>query len=341
MRTSLIFLLGLISYSSFAQINLVPNGSFEVITTCPNGSSTTIAQIELAQPWWNACNQNTFNTPDIFNPCNTDIFNIPLNLLGYQDAYDGIGYSGFLGWSGTLPEDWGEHFEVKLTTSIKANAQYRLCFQLSLADYSGAYGLSKLRFALTNDSLIGIASAFFNSGVNPFPTLNPIDLYETSNTSEINFENWTEVCTDFVLNRNANYLTIGTFKKYGDNQDTLLINPEEPWNVSNYYFIDDVSLICITPTGCDDVGVEDVEEKSTFRLFPNPSNNTITLQSPLIKSGTNLFLRDISGRLIHQLKIQELNQIELNTQDLADGIYLVQVIGEEGKEVRERFVVQH
>ncbi len=87
-------------------------------------------------------------------------------------------------------------------------------------------------------------------------------------------------------------------------------------------------------------GLEKID-KSSIHLFPNPSNNSITLQSPLIKSGANLFLRDISGRLIHQLKIQELNQIELNTQNLADGIYLFQIIGLDGKQVRERFVVQH
>jgi hypothetical protein len=121
----------------------------------------------------------------------------------------------------------------------------------------------------------------------------------------------------------------------------MLINPDESWKIANYFYIDDVSLICITPTGCDDVGVEEVVRQSTIHLFPNPSNNTITLQSPLIKSGANLFLRDLSGRLIHQLKIQELNQIELTTQDLADGIYLVHIIGQDGRQVREKFVVQH
>ncbi len=339
MRNKVFFWLILLYNPCISQQNLVPNGSFEILTSCPNDDSLSTSQIELAQPWWNACKLNNPNTPDVFNPCNSGIYKVPNNFKGFEEAYSGDGYAGFGAWSGL--NGWTEHFEVKLTNTIKANAQYRFCFHLSLADYAGAYGLRKLRFSLTLDSLIGIDSAFFNPLINPFPSINVLDLYETSSTTEVSYDNWVEVCTDFTLNQNANYLTIGTFIQTSLNTDTFLINNEEPWALSNYYFIDDVSLICITPSGCDGVGVEEVEQQLILQISPNPSNNLITLKSPLIKSGANLFLRDLSGRLIRQLKIQELNQYELSTHDLADGIYLVQIIGEDGRQVRDRFVVQH
>ena len=128
MRTSLIFILGLISNSSFAQINLVPNGSFENITSCPNSFS----QIFLASPWWNSCSRGSIITSDLFNSCDNNFeVGVPYNFAGYQEPYDGSGYAGFIGFLGIVPEYWGENIEVKLIKTIKANAQYRLCFQLS------------------------------------------------------------------------------------------------------------------------------------------------------------------------------------------------------------------
>ena len=129
MRTSLIFLIGLFSFSSFAQINLVPNGSFENITSCPN-SSINDSQLFLASPWWNSCIRNSLLTPDLLNSCNNDDgFSVPFNYFGYQEAYNGNGYAGFIGYAGSIPEYWGENIEVKLNKTIKANKQYQLCFQ--------------------------------------------------------------------------------------------------------------------------------------------------------------------------------------------------------------------
>ncbi len=76
--------LGLLSFYSTCQVNLVPNPSFEQYVTCPNGQ----AQIHYSTGWLNFS-----YSPDYFNSCSSN-FSIPYNMGGYQYPATGNAYSG-------------------------------------------------------------------------------------------------------------------------------------------------------------------------------------------------------------------------------------------------------
>lgn len=97
--------------------NLVPNGSFEEYTECPS----IMAQVPYATGW------SVFSqSPDYFHACNTnDSMDVPLNLVGYQPAFDGEGYAGVV--------------------TFLEGSQYRECVQHELAEPlipGGTYYLS-------------------------------------------------------------------------------------------------------------------------------------------------------------------------------------------------------
>lgn len=76
----------------------------------------------------------------------------------------------------------------------------------------------------------------------------------------------------------------------------------------------------------------DEQDAIHFKLYPNPANNTVVIQSAQSLSGM-LEIRDISGRLIKELDYQE--QIDISA--LSPGTYIV-VIRSEGLIGRKTFI---
>jgi hypothetical protein len=79
---------------------------------------------------------------------------------------------------------------------------------------------------------------------------------------------------------------------------------------------DAYNFICI----CE--GVSSVEESNAFGLtiFPNPSQNEITLTSDIAGNGT-VSIVDMTGRVVLQSKMVITASQRLNIQDLTNGIY--------------------
>lgn len=80
-----------------AQQNLVYNGDFEIYDTCPvNISTPGDLQIEHCLGW---TAPTKLGTSDYFNVCNNITFayqaGVPKNFFGYQQSFQGNGYSGF------------------------------------------------------------------------------------------------------------------------------------------------------------------------------------------------------------------------------------------------------
>ncbi|MFH2096583.1 MAG: T9SS type A sorting domain-containing protein, partial [Bacteroidota bacterium] len=84
------------------------------------------------------------------------------------------------------------------------------------------------------------------------------------------------------------------------------------------------------------VGKEEIEMKETgFRLYPNPTTNTMFVEIISDELGViseKLQIIDINGALVYQTAIDN-NQLTIQIEDLAKGVYFVK-IGEQ----TERFV---
>jgi len=87
-------------------------------------------------------------------------------------------------------------------------------------------------------------------------------------------------------------------------------------------------------SNCICEGVSGVEENNLFRLsvFPNPSNNEITLTSDVVGKGTITVL-DMTGRVALQNKMVVSSTQKINIQELPSGIYSLIVLIENKQSV--------
>lgn len=117
-------------------------------------------------------------------------------------------------------------------------------------------------------------------------------------------------------------------------QFVILFDPES--FSSNQYYMDNFTVSGIT-------SANDVEFIEEFVAFPNPTTDVATIRYNLKQSSdVNYTLTDITGRVIENRLFANqaagLQQFDINTQGLSDGIYLYNLIVN-GKSVTGRIAV--
>ena len=216
-----------------AQENLVPNGSFEEYSECPVDNELNNGQFERAIGWF----RPTFGTPDYFHRCNYDInvFNtvgVPENFWGYQDAFHGDAYAGFvpLAWNNDGSFNGAEYIRTKLASPLTPCTIYHYRMYVSLANVS-THGIGKI-------------GAWFSVDNVTFPDEVPIIVephVAFQGDPIVDTSNWTLVEGTFVAEGFEEYLTIGYFHDNVQN-DTTFVQDNQFYNAS-YYYVDSVSLI--------------------------------------------------------------------------------------------------
>jgi hypothetical protein len=91
------------------------------------------------------------------------------------------------------------------------------------------------------------------------------------------------------------------------------------------------------------LGIE-ANTESAFSIFPNPAENSFTIQFNLeSESNIEILLSDISGRAVMQKNCGKLNSGNQNIAidaELSDGIYWVNVISNQGTSI-QKICIQH
>ncbi|MBL0343332.1 MAG: T9SS type A sorting domain-containing protein [Bacteroidetes bacterium] len=64
---------------------------------------------------------------------------------------------------------------------------------------------------------------------------------------------------------------------------------------------------------------------SSINLFPNPATNHLTITLPNANKKVEITITDITKKIIYSTTVSETQKIEVNTQDFADGIYVVKI----------------
>ncbi|WP_344822901.1 T9SS type A sorting domain-containing protein [Rurimicrobium arvi] len=80
-------------------------------------------------------------------------------------------------------------------------------------------------------------------------------------------------------------------------------------------------------------GVAQVEKREDIRLYPNPSNGTVHIESPV---PVQVVVKDIQGRQVAQLK----DATAIDLSDYADGVYLFFISDNEGNFLRSEKIVK-
>ena len=291
-KFSIILLLGFAPLLARGQ-NLITNSSFENLTDCINNVPCILTK---ATGWYTP----SWNTPDIWNSCFINSFDLPETPAGFQHPLTGNGMGG-AGWKDSLNR---EYLTNRLSETLKPNKGYCISFYINLGD--GSYNVSAI-------DRIGV---YFSADSIYYPTFNSLPLVPQVQTDDSVFyadtSGWSKIELFYIAQGNEKFVTIGNF--YPDSlTHTLLVTPE---SIQGYYFIDDVSLV-----ECE-VGIEENPFAPVY-LYPNPTTNTVTL-SYTFKQPTTIEVYSINGACLLKQTIQAGTQNPIvDVSNLANGLYVV------------------
>ncbi len=238
-KTVFYIIIVLLSFSTVAQQNLVPNPSFEEYSSCPTGNELGNGQFTKCNDWWYP-HSPSIGSPDYFNACNDTIggsnqgmVGVPSNFLGYQEAFHGDAYVGldlFSYDTNILVIVAKEMIQTKLIQSLKTCHQYHFSMYVSLANIVSHSAIS-----------IGIV---LSSNMIYFTDFNPTPATWVNSSIIHDTLNWIKIEGEFIASGSEQYLTIGYFNEF--NQSELLFNDSTTINFfgtyDSYYYIDSVSL---------------------------------------------------------------------------------------------------
>ncbi len=122
----------------------------------------------------------------------------------------------------------------------------------------------------------------------------------------------------------ASYSVTATFNPsaLGSRNATMNINSNDA-DESLYDF-------AVSGNGVPSLSVSTLSNLSSMKVFPNPTNNTATLQVELVKAGNlSVTLVDVQGKQVIPTIAKELkagmHSFELNTSSLQNGVYFLQI----------------
>jgi hypothetical protein len=287
--------------------NLVPNGDFEGYAVCP----TNEAQLYKIFSWFNPSTNilGQTGTPDYFNQCDTTNYvSVPLNFDGYQQAHSGGGYCGIVVWH-RFGINFREYLEVHFTPALVTNTCYHFEMYCNLGDVSD-YTTHDIGVYFSDTAVTGINNYLplpFN------PQINNIigNVFDTLN--------WTLVNGNYTAQGGENVLIIGNFKN-NLSTDTIALNSNPFPYPLIYLLIDDVSLSVCT-------GINKNDENTEANIFPNPVIDKLNITNRT-NEVSEIILYDIASRKLLQEKFT--NSTSINSEQLAEGIYLYEVRNKNG-----------
>ncbi len=302
-------LLFTLALHGWSQTNLVPNPSFEDTVACPSNDN----QVYNAQGWVGAV-----GTPDYYNSCAPAGFvSVPNNWGGYQPAASGNAYCGF-GTYGDWVAGTREFIQTTLTTPLTIGTKYYLSFKLSLSVSSGMYFNCATN---KTGALLSTYPYYYDFTSDPLPDI--AQVYTDSIITDT--VGWVQVNGSFIADSSYQYITLGNF--FSDAlTDTLVIIPDTNY-ITAYYFIDDICLstdssYCANYTY---TGIAETSQLNNILVYPNPASNQITIDFGNTPGNVSAMLFNSQGQLIKETLPGSTSVTTLNVQDLANGIYLLQV----------------
>jgi hypothetical protein len=282
--------------------NLVPNSSFELYSGCPDNEG----QIDSALYWTNPV-QFPSSSSDYLNECADPAtgFSVPKNYFGYQHAHTGNAYAGIAIAAG----DYREYIEVALYSALTANANYHFEMYVSLGENYSRFTSDNIGIYFSDTLIAGLLG---NSALPFTPQINN----QTGNYPDS--LNWTSVSGDYTAHGGENYLVIGNFQDFLNN-DSILYDSTVSW-AGTYVFVDDVSLSSVE-------GINEHEGNSVIDIYPNPFHEKINATAKT-NEAVEVTLYDVTIRKLLQQTFT--NSTTLNTEQLAKGVYIYEVRNKNG-----------
>jgi hypothetical protein len=281
------------------------NGSFEETTNI----------VCNAGPILNVNNWSIISSPDYYSTiCNGIGEGVPINYFGNCIPYNGNAYIGI----GTIgyPYERKELIFQQLINPLIAGKSYYTSFFLSKSDRTriatekiGAY------FSITQPTVASSTDAFIAT-----PQVENHSGFLTDTV------NWVKIEGYFTAQGGEQYITIGNFNSNAST-DTLHTGTTNPFFAdagTAYYYIDSVSLY----DSLDYItNIKNNQENIKVNLYPNPNNGLMELNYDLGNSqDAKMNLYDITGKLISSYKLNNKGTLQMNEQNLNNGIYFYHIL---------------
>lgn len=296
--------------------DFVKNGDFEEHTYAPNNAS----QIYKACGWDNA----SYSTSSEYHnsDATSTFFSIPTNGFGEQaDRVSGNhAYAGMFispNRPNLLENTYSESIKTELTHALLPNTEYKLSFDVSLAE---DYLTNGIQFqALITDSILELTTG----GIIPSSYITPDRVFLTNSTFSDTSSStvWETITLPFTTGNNPNlkYLYIGGLSGV----------QFKATSGQTYYYVDNVSLRPLSGASLLDL------ENDAIALFPNPTNSILHIDhsNSIIQS---IELYDVEGRL---LRMEEVNAMhsELDLSGYQASTYLLKITTSNGSTFK-RFI---
>lgn len=244
--------------------NLVYNPSFEEYRECPR-KIDALGTLTIVDAWY----QPTAGSADYYNVCGSRDCGVPKNKLGIQDAHLGDGFCGIY----CSKTDYREYLQTELKEPLQAGEMYRVSFYVSLSEYSS--GAVATIGALFTDERIGdtVRSVLMNKSVRqlaPGVSQTVASYYEPQVVNEYDrvltdTKSWMQISGVFTARGGERFMTIGNF--FPASQSNVVDLDSLTYLLPGaYYYVDDVSLVCLGCTGTkkeQDSLVDSVAEETT------------------------------------------------------------------------------
>ncbi len=224
--------------------NLVNNPSFEEHLSCPEKVDAH-GVLTIVKDWF----QPTWGSADYYNVCGTRECGVPKNKLGVQYPHTGNGYCGIY----CSKTEYREYLQTKLKDTLQAGQRYEMTFYVSLSEYSSG-SVATIGALLSKDCPQDTGThTLMKKEVRPVtPTISQtIATYYTPQVQNdyfrvlTNTASWSKISGTFVAEGGEQYLTIGNFLPA--NQSNLTDLETLTYLLPGaYYYIDDISLQCLT-----------------------------------------------------------------------------------------------
>jgi OmpA-OmpF porin, OOP family len=325
--------------------NLIANPNFEEIVNvgCNDGISRFLINDSFNLPTnpfncyikdWMAISQ----TPDAWCRC---VHQVPINTVSKSFYPHSDSISAGIGLLQTSINNSREILEGKLIMPLITNHIYKFSMYVQLFNvlpngWGGKIVASNSFSAYFSNTLVKSVGPFNNL---PIQNYSPqVQIWQMVTDTQ----HWVLLQDTFIATGGEQYVSIGNFKTNAQTK-TFLIDSISNGGEVAYYFIDDVSLIDITPNGVDEVGVRKLE------VYPNPASQSIVIsyQSPDSNWEVNTVeITDVLGRtqMVRQAHHDGVGghadegSISIDVSALPSGIYFIKAIDIKGNVMNGKFV---
>lgn len=255
--TTILFML--IVQFSIAQ-NLVPNPGFEEVTRCPQNFSAD--RFDFILPGWTS---PTRGTPDHFHACSWGDADVPYNWAGISNANTGNGYAGIYVWQNELARNYREYIQCELAEPLVTGKRYQIQFYFKLASYA-LYSVNRIGLTLTTERIHVQHDVELS--------LEPILSVEKDSAITATTGGWELATMEYTANGGERFVIIGNFFKNSETKSQRIpgrISKSRMLTFNSYYYIDDVSVICLDTLDYNKViptkfGIDTVEVNKDYVL---------------------------------------------------------------------------